>query len=77
MASLAAWLRLRSLQNHRATPNFAASANEQQTLWSAAKSIQKAVRAAGAQQDYLLFADFLMAPNRMAGAVHTFLLSPA
>jgi hypothetical protein len=53
-----------------------ASQNEQQTLWSAAKSIQQAVRAAPVQQDYLLFADFLMQAENKAGAVHIFLLSP-
>jgi hypothetical protein len=54
-----------------------ASSNEQQVLWSAAKSIQEAVRAAPPQQAYLLFTDFLMAGKDEAGAVHTFLLSPA
>jgi hypothetical protein len=46
-------------------------------LWSAAKSIQQAVRAAPVQKDYLLFTDFLMESAGKAGAVHTFLLSPA
>ena len=54
-----------------------ASSNEQQTLWSAAKSIQQAVRALPPQTDYLLFCDFLMAGAGKVGAVHTFLLSPA
>jgi hypothetical protein len=53
-----------------------ASPNEQQVLWSAAKSIQEAVRAAPAQKDFLLFTDFLMESAGKAGAVHTFLLSP-
>jgi len=54
-----------------------ASSNQQQVLWSGAKSIQQAVRRARPQPDYLLFADFLMAGDAKAGAVHTFLLSPA
>jgi len=55
-----------------------ASSNEQRTLWSAARSIQEAVRKAKLEQpDYLLFADFLMAGEKRAGAVHTFLLTPA
>jgi hypothetical protein len=53
------------------------SSNEQQVLWSAAKSIQEAVRAAPPGQQYLLFTDFLMESKDKAGAVHTFLLSPA
>jgi hypothetical protein len=52
------------------------SMNEQQMLWSAARSIQQAVRAAPPQTDYLLFADFLMQADNKAGAVHTFLLAP-
>lgn len=54
-----------------------AGANEQVTLWSAAKSIQAAVRKAEKQADYLLFTDYLMAGKDKAGAVHTFLLDPA
>ena len=54
-----------------------AAPNEQETLWSAARSIQQAVLAAPAQTDYLLFTDFLMAAKDKAGAVHTFLLSPS
>jgi hypothetical protein len=53
-----------------------ASANEQQVLWSAARSIQQAVRSGGPQTDYLLFCDFLLRDGTV-GAVHTFLLSPA
>jgi hypothetical protein len=52
------------------------STNEQQVLWSAARSIQQAVRSAGPQTDYLLFCDVLL-DNGKVGAVHTFLLSPA
>ena len=39
-------------------------------------SIRAAVRAAGKGADYSLFADFMMAQDGKAGAVHTYLLSP-
>lgn len=53
------------------------SSNEQQVLWSAARSIQQAVRQAPPLADYVLCADFLMARDQPAGAVHTFVLTPA
>jgi hypothetical protein len=52
------------------------SSNEQQVLWSGAKSIQTALRTAGRSAEYALFTDFLMLPSGKAGAVHTYLLSP-
>ncbi len=52
------------------------TSNEQQTLWSGARSLQQAVRAMGAGKEYLLFADFLMASDKKAGAVHCYVLTP-
>jgi hypothetical protein len=54
-----------------------AGTNEQRTLWSAARSIQQAVRQRAAQPDYLLFTDFLIEGDGPVVAVHSFVLSPA
>lgn len=51
--------------------------NEQAVLWGAAKALQAALKKGPARTDYVLCADFLMAAEGKAGAVHTFLFDPA
>jgi len=52
-----------------------ADSNEQTVLWSAARSLQKLVRASPPDADYVLAADFVIEPvNQTVWAVHTFLL---
>lgn len=53
-----------------------ASSNEQKMLWSGAHSIQAKLRGEAARTEYSLFADFLLAKDGKAGAVHTYLLAP-
>lgn len=52
------------------------SSNQQAVLWSGARSMQQALRALGASQDYALVCDFLPRGENAFGAVHTCLFAP-